>query len=255
MSETDLQVRLQVAKQAAYIAGEELKRNFRGNWRKTDRQKGAQNADNLSRKAMTTFLGQVYPKEAIAGKNIAPLPQVQDFWVVDSLNGQANYSVGDAHYATVITWIEKRQPVLGVVYNPTHNQMFSVTRGQGSYLNNTKLEVQNTAQVKDAFVIVDFGDGSKRKKGFELAAKLIDVAKQLKIQEAPALDLCAIAAGSQDAFISSSLEPWDWLAGQLVIEEANGVVSDLEGKNLALLSTGIVATNGKVHKELLKAIK
>lgn len=254
MTDTDLQVRLQVAKQAAYIAGEELRRRFRGDWRKEDRSGGMKDADQASRKGMSTFLSQVYPKEAVSGKGVGDLPKVANFWVIDSLNGEENFSAGDAHYATVITWMEANKPVLGVIYNPSHEQMFAAVKGNGAYLNNRLLKVQPIKNLQDAFSIIDFGFDKKLPE-LKTIKNLVEKVRQVKIRQAPALDLCSVADGSADAFISFAINPWDWLAPKLIIEEAGGKLTNHQGQDINPAISNIVASGGLIHNQLIKALE
>lgn len=252
MPETDLQVRLQVAKHAAYIAGEELLRELRAKWPVKDREGLVKLGETASRKAMTTFLGQMYPNEAISGRNIADLPNIKNFWVVDPLNGYWNYSSGDLNFTTVLTWMENRKPVLAAVYQPNGEIMYTATLGNGAYMRDRKIVIPTTDKIGDAIVKLSLSDKEER---IKLVDSLQNKTKQIKINDSPALDLCSIAYSSCDAYIGRGLAPWDWLAPKLILEEAGGMLTDLNGKDLMLSSTDVVASNGKVHKEILGLIK
>lgn len=254
MSKNDYQVRLQVAKQASYISGEELKRHFNGSWRDSDMKKGVVEADRSSRESMITFLSQVYPNETIWGKGMGELPKVKKFWLVDSLNGGENYGTGESYYATTVAWIENGEPILGVVSNPSRGQLFSAVKGRGAQLNNQSLVVRPTKLAKDAYLLASFGHGETRAKSVKTVEKLLDKVRQIKIRECPALEICAIAQGTHDAFVHHGFKAWDWVAAQLIVNEAGGTMSDLESKMMMINTESGLVSNGHLHNELLKII-
>ncbi|MCA9388299.1 inositol monophosphatase family protein [Candidatus Berkelbacteria bacterium] len=254
MSKQDHQVRLQVAKQASYISGEELKRHFHGDWRVEDMKKGVVEADRASRESMLTFLSQVYPEDTIWGKGMGELPKVKKFWLIDSLNGGENYGTGESYYATTVAWIENGEPILGVVSNPSRGQLFSAVKNSGAQLNNVPLKVRETKQAKDAYILASFGHGETRATSVKTVEKLLDKVRQIKIRECPALEICAIAQGTHDAFIHHGFKPWDWVAAQLIVNEAGGTMSDLESKMMMVKTESGLVSNSHLHNELLKII-
>lgn len=250
MSENDLQVRLQVAKQAAYIAGEELRRHGRGReWEQKSRTTRITEGLKLSQKSMTTFLSQVYPKEAIAGKNIGELPQVDAFWLVDSLSGENNFASGNNDYASVLTWIEKGQPVLGVIYEPANNNMFAAIAGSGATGNAKDLKVSEISKLNESFITTTFVRGASA--NLNLVKKFLGKAANIRVGSSPILSCVEIAVGSADGFVAYDLEPWDFASAKLMIEEAGGKITDTQGKIINLSTRDIIASNGKIHKDLL----
>ncbi len=255
MADRDRQVRLQVAKQATYISGEELKRHFHGDWRAGSITKGVVEADRASRDAIKTFLSQVYPNDLIWGKGMGEgKPAGTSFWVIDSLNGGENYGTGDSYYATTVAWVENGQPVIGVVSNPFRKQLFHAVHGEGAVLNNEPIHVRQTGAAKDAYLLASFGHGETRAKSIRSIEKLVGEVRQLKVREAPALEIAAIAEGTHDAFVHHGLKPWDWIASRLIVEESGGMMTDLSGKPMKFDSPGGIVSNGRIHKELLGII-
>jgi len=255
MAESELQVRLQVAKQATYISGEELKRHFHGEWRAGNIKEGVVTADRASRDSIKTFLTQVYPNDLIWGKGMGEgKPAGKSFWLIDSLNGGENYGTGDSYYATTVAWVENGTPLIGVVSNPFRKQLFHAVKAEGAVLNNEPIKVRDTATLKEAYVLASFGHGDTRAKSVKTIEKLLSEVRQLKVREAPALEICAIAKGTHDAFVHHGLKPWDWVAARLIVEESGGVMTDLGGQPMKFDSPTGLVSNGKIQSQLLQVI-
>lgn len=254
MTETDLQVRLQVAKQACYIGGDELKRFYRGVQNQEyilDRQSLLLEADTRARRSMSAFLGQVYSKEPISGKGVGPIPNAKNFWVIDALNGEQNYASGGVSYSTTLAWVQNGEVTLGVIFDPITNTMYSATKGVGAFIDTKKIDIKRIAKLKEAHAIAYLGENGE---GLESAKKLAPQVTHLTAPESPALGLALTATGKVDCFVGRDLEPWHWLAGKLFVEEAGGTTSDFSGSPLKFDSKEIVATNGPIHNETLKAL-
>ncbi|MBI4032119.1 hypothetical protein HY374_00255 [Candidatus Berkelbacteria bacterium] len=252
---TNMQARLQVAKQASFISGDELRRQFEGDWHRADREHGVNTAAHESREAIRIFLEQVYPGEQIVGKGMGEVPTTGSYWLIDSLNGAENFSAGDEYFATTVAWVENGQASIGVVSEPSKRALFWATKGGGAWYADTKLSVRAVAQLSEAFILLGLGQQEARSTSVETITRLAPKVRQLKGREAPALELCAVAAGTHDAFIHHDLESWDWMAAKLILEEAGGTMTDPAGATLTLTSRDIVASNGALHTELLAALK
>jgi myo-inositol-1(or 4)-monophosphatase len=239
MAETDIQVRMQVAKQATHIAGEELRRRFLAG------EFDAVEAERASREAITVFLSQIYPTELIWGRGMDKAPSERTFWVFDSLNGAENFSVGDPFFSSTVAWVQEGQPMLGVVSNPMHNQKFTASFRGGALLNGKPVHVRPTAALAQAHILGSFASLSKTE-------SLMNQVKQLKVRESPTLDMCSIAGGVHDAFLYYGLEPWEWIAAKLIVEEAGGTITDLQGQPLTIRSEAALISNKVLHNELLK---
>ncbi|MBI2589688.1 hypothetical protein HYW32_01530 [Candidatus Berkelbacteria bacterium] len=250
----DLQTRLQVAKQASFISGDELRRQFEGEWHKGDRDKGVLEADRVSREAIRIFLSQVYPREVIWGKQMGEAPASPSFWVVDSLNGAENFATGDEHFATTVAWVENGEPLVGVVSVPSKRCLYTAIKGGGAFFQDTRLTARTTSRLEDSYVLTGFGHGAGRDRGFEAAMLIKDKVRQLKTREAPALEICSVAAGIHDAFLHFDLQPWEWVAARLILEEAGGKLTDINNQPMKLKSRAALASNGKLHAELTQLL-
>ena len=250
MTGTDLQTRLQVAKQASFISGDELRRHFDGDWHDAKHEEGVAAADLASREAIHTFLSQVYPHDEIWGKGTSEPPKGKSFWVFDSLNGTENFSAGDERFATTVAWVENGQPVVGVVSVPSKRALYSATKGGGAFFGDLPLHVRANRTLADAVILIGLGEGETRKHGVEAIAKLETQVRQMKVREVPALDICAVAAGTADGFVQYTMKPWDWIAARLILEEAGGKLTDIDGNPMKLVATAALAASDSVFDDL-----
>lgn len=180
-------------------------------------------------------------------------------WFVDPIDGTVNFATKLPHFCTSIALATPdRQPVLGVVYDPTRRELFTAVRGGGAQLNGEPIGITRTAELTDAVCSTGFpydkhlrADNNLR----EWAAFLKHIRGERRLGSA-ALDLCYVGAGRLDGYWEQELNPWDAMAGMLVAREAGGTVTDYEGlPNPQALDRGrYVASNGRIHAAMLQVI-
>lgn len=178
-------------------------------------------------------------------------------WVVDPLDGTTNFLHGIPQFAISIAAVKDGMPVAAVVFNPVSDELFVAERGRGGFLNERRLRVAGRRDLSASVIccgIPHAGRGDAAKFRNELAAVQGRVAG-VRRTGAAALDLAWVAAGRFDGFWERALSPWDLAAGILLVREAGGIVTDLDGE-LAVLDKGaVLAGNEFIHRELLAAIK
>lgn len=250
MSGIDLQTRLQVAKQASFISGDELRRQFEGDWHDLRHEEGVATAEKASREAIHTFLRQIFPAEEIWGRGTDSRPSGTSFWVFDSLGGAENFAAGNEQFATAVAWVENGQPVVGVVSLPSKRALYWATKGGGAFYQGKSLHVRANAELADSIVLVGLGSGEARSQGIAAMDALQGKVRQMKVREAPALELCSIAAGTADAFLSYDVKPWDWIAARLILEEAGGKLTAADGSNMKLDTQAALGGSGNISDEL-----
>lgn len=176
-------------------------------------------------------------------------------WILDPIDGTSNLIHHLNMSAVSLALVENNIPVFGVVYNPFTNEMFTAEKGRGAYYNGTAIRVSDKKTVKESFVSVGTSpyDEDLREKSLEVIANLLRNCTDIRRMGAASLDLAYIAAGKFDCFYEEILRPWDYAAGAVIIEEAGGKITDLEGNALSFESSrGILASNGFTHNELVK---
>jgi len=174
-------------------------------------------------------------------------------WVVDPLDGTTNFLHGIPQFAISIALQREDTIVAGLVYNPVTDELFTAERGKGAFLNDKRLRVAARQRLADAVVgcgLPHHGRGDLALSRKELTVVQDQVAG-LRRFGAAALDLAWVAAGRLDAFWERNLSPWDVAAGQLLVREAGGFVTDLNGGEAFMTEGHIIAGNATLHKDLL----
>lgn len=174
-------------------------------------------------------------------------------WLINPIDGTANFLHGVPHFCTVIALEEDGRSVAGTVYDPIRDEMFWAERGVGAYLNDRRLRVSARAELIDAVVAT----GSLRPGGDDLAgflkrleAVMSNVAG-VRHQGSAALDLAYVAAGRYEAYCEAGLEPWHLAAGIALVREAGGYVSDINGGDRMFASGTAVAANDHLHRPIV----
>jgi len=184
-------------------------------------------------------------------------PDKTHTWIVDPLDGTTNFLHGIPHFAISIGLERENILVAGLVYNPISDEMFIAERGKGAFLNDQRLRVAGRKNMSDAVVscgLPHLGRGGLEEFRNEFAIVQEKVAG-LRRFGAAALDLAYIAAGRFDIYWERNLSPWDMAAGTLLVREAGGFVTDLDGADSMFAKRHICAGNEALHTELLKLLK
>ncbi len=178
-------------------------------------------------------------------------------WIVDPLDGTSNFLHGIPHFAIAIALEREGTIVAGLVYNPINDELFTAERGKGAFLNNQRLRVAARKRLADAVIacgLPHLGRGDLALSNRELAVMQPQVAG-LRRFGAAALDLAWVAAGRFDGFWERALSPWDVAAGLILVREAGGFVSDLDGGDTPWINGDVVAGNEAMHRELIRLLK
>jgi myo-inositol-1(or 4)-monophosphatase len=178
-------------------------------------------------------------------------------WVVDPLDGTLNFLHGIPHFAISIALEREGTIVAGVIYNPVTDELFSAERGKGAFLNERRIRVTGRKRLADAVIACALPHPSRG--DVALARKEHNAVQEniagLRRFGAAALDLAWVASGRFDAYWERGLSPWDTAAGIVLVREAGGFVSDMDGGDVSLASAGIVAGNEAIHNGLVRLLK
>lgn len=174
-------------------------------------------------------------------------------WIVDPLDGTTNFLHGIPLFVTSIALEREGQLVAGVIYNPASDELYTAERGKGAFVNDRRLRVSARREISDAVVATGIphrgrpGHAAFRK---ELEALMPEVAG-IRRTGAAALDLAWTAAGRFDAYWERNIQAWDMAAGIVLIREAGGLATDLDGGEAMFSSGGILAGNPQIQRKLL----
>ena len=178
-------------------------------------------------------------------------------WVFDPLDGTTNYAHGlPVFCASLALEIDGRAEV-GAIYDPTRKELFTGERGQGSFLNGTRLQVSETGHVarlaaRDRLSVRRAPEAQWR--CMTMFGAFLGQARAVRRLGSAALDLCYVAAGRFDGFWEQSLRPWDVAAGALIVEEAGGRITGMDGTRFDPAAAHLVASNGQIHEAMLRVI-
>jgi myo-inositol-1(or 4)-monophosphatase len=248
-----------IAEQAARLGGAILQ-DWAG--RITPKEKSPKNlvteADFASQKAISEFLGRECPGHGFLGEEEGgPAAIASDYrWIVDPLDGTSNYVHRFPFYAVSIGVEHQGQLVAGAIFDPTRNEMFSASIGSGATLNGQSIEPSATEPLASALVIaslpVKTSSDSLEVRRF---LRVLTKAQSLQRTGSAALNLCYVAAGRMDAYWSTSLKPWDMAAGVLILREAGGRVTAIDGGAFDVNVPDLLASNGNaLHDELAELL-
>jgi myo-inositol-1(or 4)-monophosphatase len=238
----------------------ELKRFFNGSFVISNKE-GINNlvteADHAAEKAIMRVIQTEYPNHFILSEETGEIIQDSTYkWIIDPIDGTVNFSNGIPICCVSIGLEKEGKMIMGAVYNPIMNEFYFAEKNLGSTLNNQKIEVsKKTAVIKSCLVTgfpytyLDAPNGP-----IQVFEKLIRRGVPVRRLGSAAIDLCWVAAGRFDGFYEHNLQAWDSAAGFLIVEEAGGKVTDFNGKAYSPYQPHLVATNGKIHDELLDIV-
>ncbi len=178
-------------------------------------------------------------------------------WIVDPLDGTTNFAHGLPIFCVSIALAFKGEVVVGVVYDPTRAELFSAIKGGGAALNGRQLGVSLTEELDKSLLATGFPYDVRTSPDNNLNyfSHFALRAQAIRRCGSAALDLCYTACGRFDGFWEIKLKPWDLAAGSLLVKEAGGLTTDLEGREFDLASPDIVASNGLIHQAMLEVIR
>jgi myo-inositol-1(or 4)-monophosphatase len=179
------------------------------------------------------------------------------WWIIDPLDGTTNFSHGFPCYAVSIGVEYKGEMVAGAIYDPSRDEMFAAERGAGATCNDRKIRVSDVEPLEKALVVSGFPYDIRERVDEYLPAwrEFLKRAQGVRRFGSAAIDMAYVAMGRLDGFWEHGLNPWDTAAGWLIIEEAGGRVTKLDGSPFDNYTPSLLCTNGKVHDEMLDALK
>ena len=249
----ETEARLQSALAAARMAGAEIRKNF-GAPQSVDMKSATDPVTEVDRRCEVMIreaLASAHPELRFWGEEFGQSQGDVNSatWLVDPLDGTKNFVHGYPFVAVSIALIIESTVQIGVVYDPLRDEMFHAVRGGGSYLNERRLEVSTARTLQQALIVTGFAPFPPQQK--ELIWLACEKCQGIRRAGASALDLCQLAAGRLDAFWEWQLRPWDSAAGVLMIQEANGTVSKLDGSPFDLFHGQLLASNTSLHRPLV----
>jgi myo-inositol-1(or 4)-monophosphatase len=253
---------LNIAKRAALEAGKIMLRNWErlDTLQITEKQRidFVSEVDLQSEQEIIRTLNKIYPDHAILAEESGESGSSDEYqWIIDPLDGTANYLHGFPHFAVSIGLKHRGRLEAGLIYDPIKQDIFTASRGQGAQLNDRRIRIKPRPSLDGAMVATGIpARQMKHKPAFlDMMGDMMSGGAQLRRTGSAALDLAYVAAGRLDGFWEIGLSPWDMAAGAVMVLEAGGLVGDFSGDMHFLESGNIVCGSPKVFKGLLQAIQ
>ena len=250
---------LEVARQAAQEAGKILNNLF-GQVKKIEKKGGIDlvtEADLQSEKVILNKIARHFPRDSVLTEEAGELIQLPErVWIIDPLDGTTNYTHAFPFFAISIAMEFEKECVLGVVYNPYTDECFEAAKGSGAYLNGKRIGVSRTENLKDSLLVTGFPyDVHENPQGvMECFQKMLVRAQGVRRPGSAAMDLCYVASGVFDGFWEQRLHPWDTAAGEVIVEEAGGIVTTFENDSYTPHDPSIIAANPFIHTAMVEAL-
>jgi myo-inositol-1(or 4)-monophosphatase len=250
----------QIGIKAAYGGAEVLRSNFGNISRVT--KKGAidlvTEADIGSEKKILATIRDAFPDHTILAEESGLNQGSNEYkWLIDPLDGTTNFAHQLPIFCISIAFAYADEICVGIVLDPVSGELFSATRNQGALLNGKAIDVSTTAQVSESLLVTGFPYNVHEifDQIVTRYASCLRAAQGIRRLGSAALDLCYVACGRFEGFWEQNLKPWDTAAGSLIAAEAGAPVTDFSNRRFRVDGKEILATNGRIHDEMLKLLR
>lgn len=206
-----------------------------------------------------SFLGEEGVEPGAEGLRQALLTasDAEYLWIVDPIDGTTNFVHGFPFFSVSIALAHKGEVIVGVVYDPSRDELFVAEKGKGAYLRGKRMSVSKEDKLSDCLLATGFpgSEDLAYQQNMNGIQALVPQVRNLRTTGSAALHLAYVAAGRLSGFYEVGLSPWDMAAGALLVQESGGLISDTLGNPYSLQVRNVVATNGVVHNGLLQVLK
>lgn len=214
-------------------------------------------ADHASEKAIIDIIKKEFPDHYILSEEAGALVMDSTHkWIIDPIDGTVNFANGIPLCCVSIGIEYNNEMIMGAVYNPFMNELFVAEKGKGAMLNGNPIHVSSKDDVLTSCLVTGFPYTylDEPNGALEVFGKLLRAGVPVRRLGSAAIDLCWVAAGRFDGFYEHKLNAWDSAAGFLMVQEAGGKVSDFTNNAYSPYQPHIIATNGKIHDQLLEYV-
>ena len=211
-------------------------------------------ADKRTEKILVDELQKAHPEYGIITEEtgIINKSNLKNRWIIDPIDGTMNFLNGIPQFAISIGYEEEGEIKCGVIFNPIMNEMFCAEKGNGAFLNNSRIRVSNKKNIKDSLIVTGGPKGASKIKD-KIFSEYINVSKNVSNVRkfgSAALDVAYVACGRFDGYWQREINLWDIAAGIVIVKEAGGFVDFFEEESKLSLKKNILATNSSIHGEL-----
>jgi myo-inositol-1(or 4)-monophosphatase len=215
-------------------------------------------ADHAAEQCIIDHIRNRFPSHRFLAEergSVEPAPSPY-LWIIDPLDGTTNFAHGYPAYCVSIGLEYKGRCILGVIYDPSRNELFTASEHRGAQLNGRPIHVSETIALDHSLLVTGFAYDIREtpRNNLDHFCKFALKAQGLRRTGSAALDLCYVAAGRFDGFWEVRLNPWDMAAGSVIVREAGGRMTDFSGKDLSIYGQELVASNGQIHEAMLTVL-
>lgn len=238
------------SKEAGTLIMQELTQLKPGDIREKGPSDFVTRVDKASEKMILDRIRKDFPQDAILSEEEGgAIPDAEDLWVVDPLDGTSNYIHHFPLFCVSIAYCHRGRPVVGAIFDPVHQELFTSKRDEGVWLNGAPTGVSAVREMRMAYIATGFPARFKQEAEpyFKQFRAVFETVAGLRRGGSAALDLAYVACGRFDGFWEPRLSPWDMAAGMLMVEAAGGIVTDQAGAAWSLDAKGIIASNPDLH--------
>jgi len=247
-----LQVAVEIARESGALLADCFQRPLEISYkRKSDL---VTEADRRSEALIVERLRRHFPGHGIVAEEGGSQGVDSDYcWYVDPLDGTTNFAHGFPVYCVTLGLAYRGEVFTGVVFDPNRQELYTVERGSGSFLNGQRLHVSKNARVSESLLATGFPPfATNHDLNIEFYFRFTQLSHGIRRAGSAALDLCSVATGRFDGFWELKLNPWDKAAGTLLVTEAGGRVSGVTGEPFRLLGDDVFASNGLIHDQMVQ---
>ncbi len=216
-------------------------------------------ADIASENKIISIIKNKFPDHSLLTEESGEEIHKSDYcWIIDPLDGTNNFYHKFPMFCVSIALYKKGNPLIGVVFDPLRKELFYAEKNEGAFLNNRKIKVSGANKLSKSLLALGFyyERGSLMRKSLgQMKRFFYEDIHGIRRTGSAALDICYTACGRFDGFWELYLNPWDYAAGSLIVMEAGGKITDTQGKAYNLMMKNIVASNGKIHKDMIRILK
>jgi myo-inositol-1(or 4)-monophosphatase len=211
-------------------------------------------ADRRSEALIVSRLERYFPEHAVAAEEGTGRDTASEYrWHVDPLDGTTNFAHGYPCFCVSMALARKKELLLGVIYNPIYNELFTAARGEGATFNGKKIYCSRIDALNRSLLCTGFPNHNRQANpNFHFYWDFTLRSHGVRRDGSAALDLAFVAMGRYESFWEFGLNPWDVAAGIVLVEEAGGKITDMQGQPYSLGGPALLASNGLIHEEMVR---
>ena len=213
--------------------------------------------DLESEKLLIEKIKTNFPDHSILSEEMGFIEKPSKYiWIMDPIDGTINYYHATSPFRVGLCLLKDKKPIISAIYNPIKDQLFFAEKGKGATLNDKKITVSNNSRLKNSIVMTHLSsDKEARARTIVALGNIFNKTMHMRFFGSSLAVMTYIASGKFDVFFNVKTYPWDVLPGALLIEEAGGIVTEIDGEKITYESTSVLATNGMVHDQMLKLLE